>query len=206
MIKSMVKFVSFSIVILSLSTIANAAQVSLDGLSDQQMADMRAIIAQKAAENVGQNSGTKIADMKPEKMAEWGQQLSNASEGIAHAIGIAAREVGSSVNDFLLTPAGKITLAVILWKVFGTVLMHLLISILIITVAITVHIRTRNSILFNGYETIKKQIWFGLREVEVRVPIYKKADWHSDEYWLSFWSLVLVAASVIATVVLLINI
>lgn len=58
----------------------------------------------------------------PERLSEWAQ----ISEQFAKALGIAAREVGVSVNEFMGTPAGIITTAVILWSVLGQDVLALL--------------------------------------------------------------------------------
>lgn len=56
-----------------------------------------------------------VSTMTPERVSEWAQ----ISEQFAKALGIAAKEVGVSINEFMGTPAGIITTAVILWTVLG---------------------------------------------------------------------------------------
>lgn len=58
---------------------------------------------------------TVASTMTPERISEWAQ----ISEQFAKALGIAASEVGISVNEFMGTPAGIITTAVIIWTVLG---------------------------------------------------------------------------------------
>lgn len=52
----------------------------------------------------------------PENLTQFGR----VSREFAEAIGVAAKELGIAANDFLDTPAGKLTAVVILWKVMGT--------------------------------------------------------------------------------------
>lgn len=52
----------------------------------------------------------------PENLTQFGK----ISREFAEAIGVAAKELGIAANDFLDTPAGKLTAVVILWKVMGT--------------------------------------------------------------------------------------
>lgn len=57
-------------------------------------------------------------DVDIKKIDMW----SEISLKFAKAIGVAAREFGVAVNDFLATPAGKLTSAIIIWKVLeGTI-------------------------------------------------------------------------------------
>ena len=56
------------------------------------------------------------SSVTPKKLSEWAQ----ASKGFADAIGIAAKEMGIAVNDFIKSPAGMITVLIILWKVMGS--------------------------------------------------------------------------------------
>lgn len=46
---------------------------------------------------------------------QWGQM----AQEFAKALGIAAHEIGVSVNEFVASPAGYITVGVVLWKTIG---------------------------------------------------------------------------------------
>lgn len=58
----------------------------------------------------------------PEKVTGWAQ----VAEGFANAMGAAAKQLNISVNEFIKTPAGMITIGVILWKVVGVSILKLL--------------------------------------------------------------------------------
>ncbi|BBL19210.1 hypothetical protein KIT04_041 [Vibrio phage KIT04] len=58
---------------------------------------------------------TGVSDDTVEKLDQW----SEISLKFAKAIGVAAKEVGVATNEFLQTPAGKLTAAAILWKVLS---------------------------------------------------------------------------------------
>lgn len=60
--------------------------------------------------------------INPERMTGWAQ----VAEGFANAMGAAAKQLNVSVNEFITTPAGMITIGVILWKVIGTSILKLL--------------------------------------------------------------------------------
>lgn len=57
-----------------------------------------------------------IANPPPAKEAtQWGIM----AQDFAKALGIAAHEIGVSVNEFVASPAGYITVGVVLWKTIG---------------------------------------------------------------------------------------
>lgn len=59
-------------------------------------------------------------------VAEHSSEIGEAAKGIAQAIGIAAKELGIAVNDFLKSPAGTLTIAFIIAKFFGGKILALL--------------------------------------------------------------------------------
>lgn len=58
----------------------------------------------------------------PERITGWAQ----VAEGFANAMGAAAKQLNISVNEFIKTPAGMITIGVILWKVIGVSILKFL--------------------------------------------------------------------------------
>lgn len=75
---------------------------------------------QKEAADKAAGKAAKIIEastplITPEKLSSW----TTVAEGFSKAIGAAATQVGVSVNEFIKTPAGMITVAVIVWKAFG---------------------------------------------------------------------------------------
>lgn len=61
----------------------------------------------------------------PEKAAEW----SDAAKGFAEALGIAAKELGIATNDFLMSPAGFLLAAILLFNYAGGAIIGLPFSI-----------------------------------------------------------------------------
>lgn len=56
-----------------------------------------------------------LPQVTPEKAAEW----SDAAKGFAEALGIAAKELGIATNDFLMSPAGFLLAAILLFNYAG---------------------------------------------------------------------------------------
>ena len=85
-----------------------ASQTALDtsGLSDAQVAELKAHAAKVVAEAANQAAGNSISSVVANPgaavtlAATWGQQAASAAEGFAKALGIAAKELGITVNDF----------------------------------------------------------------------------------------------------------
>lgn len=71
-------------------------------------------ITKATTECANTNSPISIS-VTPDNANQWGQ----VAKEFAQAIGIAARELGVATNDFLGTPAGKLTAGLIFWKVAG---------------------------------------------------------------------------------------
>ena len=103
----------------------------------------------KAAENIS-----------AEKVNQWG----DISKKFAEALGIAAREIGISVNQFIVTPAGIITIALIVWAVFGKSML-ILGSCFFVWFVIWAVCRT---ILFKKYETVEREFLWWKWKTEVR--------------------------------------
>ena len=70
-------------------------------------------------------SGSILPEVTPEKAAEW----SDAAKGFAEALGIAARELGIATNDFLMSPAGFLLAAILLFNYAGGAIIGLPFSV-----------------------------------------------------------------------------
>lgn len=93
-----------------LSSTAMAQQMTIDtsNLSSEQLAMIKEASAPKKEHVIDTSLASK-----------WGTEAATAASGFATAIGIAAREIGVTANEFLGTPAGKLAAALIVWKVIG---------------------------------------------------------------------------------------
>jgi hypothetical protein len=90
---------------------------------DCENARLKAIQAAKDVGNVPD-----VSTLTPERITSWAQ----VAAGFADAIGLAANKLGVSVNEFIKTPAGMITVGVILWKVAGTAIIKICFLLLVI--------------------------------------------------------------------------
>ena len=170
-----------------------ASQTTLDtsGLSDAQVAELKAHAAKVVAEAAGTNASTATPSAVMTIAATWGQQAAAAAEGFAKALGIAAKELGVTVNDFLHTDAGKLTAALIIWKIAGATIIHMLYGMLFITVGLTI-VRVIYMRLFTkGYEKVEYSRFGGFFKGTKMVRIPKGfQDMHNDGEWLAFWVMI----------------
>ena len=126
--------------------------------------------------------------------ATWGQQAAAAAEGFAKAIGIAAKELGVTVNDFLHTDAGKLTAALIIWKVAGASFIHFLYALMFVSVGLTM-VRVLYVKLFTkGYEKVEYSRFGGFFKGTKMIRIPKGFhDLENDGEWLAFFVILAIA-------------
>lgn len=105
-----------------LATSAHASTVDTDGLNAAQSAKIEAEIAQTKADNVSQRVDKPVV----QKVNEWVQ----VGQGVGAGLVSAAKELGVEANKFATTPLGQITVAIIIWKVMGADIVHLIIGLL----------------------------------------------------------------------------
>lgn len=134
-----------------------------------------------------------IPTFTPERITGWAQ----VAEGFANAMGAAAKQLNISVNDFIKTPAGMITIGVILWKVIGVSILKFIAMFFVFLVA----------------KAVLKTIWkVGSTPVERKFawwtwtknkPVY--CTWREAADTLCGMSFLILAAAGIAEVVLLVS-
>lgn len=101
------------------------AEVSTRGLTDEQRAQLEVQAAQFKAENVkagGAEVVEKIAEVNPDNL----QKYADVGEAIAKSLGAAAKEMGVAVNEFMQSPAGLLTVVLIVYHFIGAELLSFL--------------------------------------------------------------------------------
>ena len=183
------------------ASFANTTNIPTDGLSEAAIAELKAIAAKKVAE---QAAAVKADGASPEKItagvtlaATWGTQAAAAAEGFAKAMGIAAKELNITINDFLKSDAGKLTAIVIIWKVAGAAIIKMLYGALFVTVGLTL-VRVIYTRLFTkGYEKVEYSRFGGFFKGTKMVRIPKGfQDLNNDGEWLAFWVMIILTVGV----------
>ena len=163
------------------------AQIDTRGLTDAQVAELKAIAAQKVAESVAAENNTNPVTVGVTLAATWGQQAASAAEGFARAMGIAARELNVTINEFLQSDAGKLTAVLIIWKVAGASLVSLLYGMLIFISGQVIARIIYNKLFTREYKEVSYERLFGMfkgtKMVRVPKPI---SELNKDGEWFAF--------------------
>lgn len=179
-----------------------AGQTNLDtsGLSEAQIAELKAHAAKVVADAAKQADGSGVVASVSSNpgaavtlAATWGQQAAAAAEGFAKALGIAAKELGVTVNDFLHTDAGKLTAALIIWKVVGAGLVKILYAMVFVTVGMFITRMVYLRLFTKGYEKVEYSRFGGFFKGTKLIRIPKGfQDMKEDGEWLAFWVMIVV--------------
>lgn len=98
------------------------SRIDLSGLTEEQRADL----VKQAEQMRKQSSGDRIIDkITPENADAW----VNLGKNMGLALAEVAKHLGVAADEFLKSSAGKITLALIVWKVMGNDLVHLMVGL-----------------------------------------------------------------------------
>lgn len=115
----------------------------------------------------------------PQVDAKKVSEYAGVAKEVAEAIGIAAKNLGVEVNNFITTPAGLLTVAIILIKIFGKLIGAILASVLICTILINI-LKYMWTEPVDDAEPVITGGWFfgyGSRAVKRREFVsYKRAD------------------------------
>lgn len=177
--------------------VAGQANIDVSGLSDSQVAELKAHAAKAVADAAKQADGTALQSISSNPgaavtlAATWGQQAASAAEGFAKAFTIAARELGVTVNEFLKTDAGKLTAILIIWKVAGASLLSLLYGMVFVIVGLTITNIIYRRLFTKGYEKVAYSRFFGMFKGEKMVRVPKSfSEFRNDGEWLMIWVMI----------------
>jgi len=106
------------------SSLAFASVVQTNGLTDDQIKQIELHIAQLKVEPNSTNEVVKASDTALDVTKKWAE----AGKGLTIGIVAAAKEAGVAVNDFSVTPVGKLTMGIIIWKMLGKDILAMVIS------------------------------------------------------------------------------
>ncbi len=95
-----------------------------DGLTTEQKAQLASQIEQMKKETSN--------PISVDNVNEW----TRAGQQFGQMLGGAAKEVGMAVNDFVKTPVGKMTAALIIWHYIGNSIIHFVMALIVLFVGI----------------------------------------------------------------------
>jgi len=101
-----------------------AVTVDTSGLSEMQKLDLaQQAERMRSTPTVDPNA---LGALTPERVSDWAQ----LGKDIALAFTTVAKELGVAADQFLASTTGKVTLALIVWKVAGEDILHVVIGVL----------------------------------------------------------------------------
>ena len=108
---------------LLISTTTWAKSANVDGLTDEQQAEIQLQIARTKAEN--RNTNTTLPKITKSQVKEYVV----LGESIAKALGACAKEMGVAVNDFANSKVGILATVLIIWNLAGESIMGFIVGI-----------------------------------------------------------------------------
>ena len=106
------KSILLSIVLLCSSLFAQTSDVDTNGLTAEQKARIQIQVEQMKQEK------------DKTKMVDTAKEYVQLGEMIGKALGSCAKELNVQVNEFIITPAGMLTIGIICWKTVGRDVVH----------------------------------------------------------------------------------
>lgn len=126
-------------------TTDQARYLDLSKLTTQQKADL---MKQAAQMETAKNSGA--SEAAREEINKW----SELGVGMGKAAVSAAKEIGVAANDFVQTPLGKITMAIVVYKIMGKDLIKALVGgsilVLMMTIATILAFRKKGDVKYEN--------------------------------------------------------
>lgn len=149
-----------------------ATEIEVSGLSEQQVAELKATAAQSAAEN----AKAKVDGTAPSKTVQRVNEWVEIGNGVGAGLAAAAEKMGIVANQFATTPVGKLTIFIILWKMIGGDLVQLFIGLLFAVIFWPTFIYFYAK-LWRGDKTVTYAA-DGKTKVSV---VYEQPDFHSED-------------------------
>lgn len=191
-----------ALALLCVSVTSYSATIDTTGLSEAQVAELKAIAAKKVAEtatNADKKPSTEQVTAGVALAATWGTQAAQAAEGFAKAMGIAAKELNVTVNDFLVSPAGMLTAGLIVWKLAGAAILKALYGVVFLSVGLYLCRLLYLRLFTYRYEKTEYSWLGGLFKGSRMIRIPKSInDFSTEGEWLVLWIMVIMTFAVMA--------
>lgn len=145
----------FLAIVLMFGTGMAYADISANGLTPAQRADMEAQIASLKAKNVkdgadiNMNGVASVANVSdPQQLEKYAQ----FGEAIAKSLGSAAKELGVAVDEFMQTGTGTLVMVLVVYHFFGSDIIGILTCFIIIPLMLWMFNKFRTMLKIEGYK------------------------------------------------------
>lgn len=149
---------------------ASAAPIDDSKLNDEQKAQVQKMITELEAKQADSKNISATAREETEKWVELGGNMGKAAVG-------AARELGVAANEFVGTPLGKITMAVVVYKVIGADVIGMFVGFGILVFFFGIAIALLRAKKYKNVEYDYKPTFFGMYNKRVVVSGFVDEAW-----------------------------
>lgn len=192
----MKRFIFVVLALLAVFSMPSWAGCSLDNVALPELAKKQLELECVKMQQAADDAANKTVDT--EKISKY----AGVATEVAAAIGIAAKNLGVEVNNFITTPAGMLTVAVILVKIFGKLFALILAALFIniIVWKILMFLWHKDDVDEQGNRKYYTRMrGFGL--FQKQIYLRKRIGWSAADESLVGWSLLLLAIS-LASIIL----
>lgn len=110
---------------------ASGNYVDTSNLTEEQRADLQIRALQLAKEKAKKEQTEKETPI-PVVVRQEAEKWADLGKNIGVALVSSAKEIGMAANDFAVTPLGRITSAIVVWKLMGKDFVHMVIGVSIL--------------------------------------------------------------------------
>jgi hypothetical protein len=182
-----------------------ASSVSLDtsGLTEAQIADLKIQALkmqqqQKSDATPAVTTVTQGAQQVSTAALQEAEKWTNFGKNLGSAMVSTAKELGVAVNDFSKTDIGKITTAIIVYKLVGSQVTHFIAGLILMFLLPSLIIGARRYMTVEGvkYEYQDRSL-FGILPYKKKVIVQIDKVGGDNAFWIFFWTCVLTLASIL---------
>lgn len=184
--------------VLAISSSAAALDIDSSKLTANQIAELKiqALKMQQSVDSGGSGAietAAKVSSTARTEAEKWG----DFGKNIGVAMVSTAKEMGIAIEAFSKTDLGRITTAIIVYKLVGTSILKFFVGLILMFGLPTLIIAARNHMIVDKitYEYQDRQFlnlkW--KKRVVSSVQNIEDSDWH---FWIFFWTCILTIASI----------
>jgi hypothetical protein len=141
------------------------------------------------------------SEITPQKISEWAE----VGKAVGVAIGATAKELNLEVNNFAQTPVGRLTMALVIWKVLGGTILGMILGLLLLSIGIYWVSKLYDERFLYVYE--QHPIFFGLinRTIVKEKNLKDRYTMSEGQWFCTIIAIVITAVGIVVSIVTLSN-
>ena len=178
----------------------SSTAVDTSGLTEAQITELKiqALKLQQQKDSSPVTAVTQGAQQVSTATLQEAEKWANFGKNLGTAMVSTARELGVAVNDFSKTDIGKITTAIIVYKLIGSQVTHFIAGLILMFLLPSLIIGARRFMTVNNikYEYQERKL-FGLLPYTKKVVTEIDKVGGDNAFWIFFWTCVLTLVSIL---------